>query len=56
MEKENKGVHCDVPSCVYHSGDHKCLAGKIKVGNPQALKNTETLCATFELKNEADFF
>ena len=51
MERENKGIHCEVPSCIYHKDGGKCLAGKIKVGNPEATRNVETLCTTFELKN-----
>ena len=49
----NRGVHCDVSTCRYHSGREQCLAPVIAVkccGTTTASVHTpdETNCATFE--------
>lgn len=48
MEKEIKGIICDAKNCIYNDNHKNCFAGKIKVGNPQALHESETKCETFE--------
>lgn len=48
MKKEIKGITCEAKNCVYQDEKGNCNAGHIKVGNPQAQKNSETKCETFE--------
>ena len=46
-----KNVVCDVDKCVYNA-EHNCTANEIFVGPCDACCSTETLCATFEPKND----
>ena len=48
MDKEIKGISCEVKNCVYHSKSDNCTANCIKVGNAQAKHECETKCETFE--------
>ncbi len=48
MRHEIKDIKCNVNSCIYHEGTHKCTAGSIEVGPSSACSCSETLCATFE--------
>ncbi|MBQ8077197.1 MAG: DUF1540 domain-containing protein [Eubacterium sp.] len=48
MDKEIKGISCEVKNCVYHSKGDDCTAKQIKVGNPLAMHESETKCETFE--------
>ncbi len=42
-----RGVYCDVKSCAYHDGESYCTASRITVGPTNALRATETACATY---------
>ena len=44
---EIKGITCEVKNCVFQDPDGNCNAGHIKVGNPNALHESETKCETF---------
>lgn len=48
VEKEIKGIMCEVKSCKYHDASNNCHAGQIKVGNQTAKSMTDTACETFE--------
>lgn len=48
MDKEIKGISCEVKNCVYHDKANNCNAGHIKVGTTNATTMTETNCQTFE--------
>lgn len=48
MDKEIKGISCEVKNCVYHDMSNTCTAGHITVGNKSATKTAETACETFE--------
>lgn len=48
MDKEIKGISCDVKNCIHHDMSNNCLAGHIKVGNQTAKNVSETKCETFE--------
>lgn len=50
--KEIKGISCEVRNCVFHDKDNNCLAGSIKVGNPNAISENETKCETFECSDD----
>jgi hypothetical protein len=52
LDKEIKGVSCEVTNCIYHDKTNNCNAGHIKVGNPRALHESETKCETFECCDE----
>ncbi len=45
-----RDIHCSVCSCIYNEGEGKCAAGQIDVGPSQATNCTETLCSTFECR------
>lgn len=47
-----KGVVCDVRNCSYHDGDNYCTADKIAVGPSFATSCTDTVCASFKLKDQ----
>ena len=47
------GVGCDVVSCKYHGHDNRCFADSINVGAPEAMRKTETFCATFSPRPSA---
>ena len=47
-----KGVVCDVRNCTYHDGDNYCTADKIAVGPSFATSCTDTVCASFKLKDQ----
>jgi len=36
MDKEIKGISCDVKNCKYHDKTNNCMAGHINVGNSSA--------------------
>lgn len=46
------GISCSVTNCAYHSGQTQCVARKIAVGPSNATACTDTICATFKLKEE----
>ncbi|MBQ9518229.1 MAG: DUF1540 domain-containing protein [Eubacterium sp.] len=48
MDKEIRGISCEVKNCVFHNKNNNCTANRIKVGNPQATHESETKCETFE--------
>ncbi len=48
MDKEIKGISCEVKNCIYHDTHNNCNAGHIKVGNKTAQSESETKCETFE--------
>lgn len=48
MDKEIKGISCEVKNCIYHDMSNRCTAGEIKVGTKSATKTSETNCQTFE--------
>lgn len=48
MDKEIKGISCEVKNCVYHDTSDVCKAGHIKVGSKTATSQNETACETFE--------
>lgn len=48
MEKEIKGISCEVKNCKYHDMSNCCTAGQIKVGSTTATTPSETKCETFE--------
>lgn len=51
-KKPLKGVVCDAVNCQYNSGDGECRAKQISVGPIYADSCTDTVCATFKLKEE----
>lgn len=48
MDKEIKGISCEVKNCKYHDRSNNCRAGHIVVGNQSATSKTDTACETFE--------
>lgn len=48
MDKEIKGISCEVKNCVYHDKANNCNAGHINVGSTTANTASETKCETFE--------
>lgn len=48
MDKEIKGISCEVRNCVYHDKANNCNAGHINVGTTSANSVQETNCQTFE--------
>lgn len=52
MDKEIKGISCDVKNCIYHDKSNCCNAGHINVGSHTATKTNETKCETFECCDE----
>lgn len=48
LDKEIKGISCDVKNCKYHDKANNCMAGHINVGNSSATSATDTKCETFE--------
>ena len=51
-KKQIKGVVCDVRNCSYHDGDNYCTADKIAVGPSFATSCTDTVCASFKLRDQ----
>jgi len=49
-QKPIKGVVCDVVNCQYNDGDGSCRAKQISVGPICASACTDTVCATFKLR------
>ena len=49
-QKPIKGIVCDAVNCHYNDGDGACLAKQISVGPICATACTDTVCATFKLK------
>ena len=54
MNKEIKGISCEVKNCVYHNHENNCTAGHIKVGCIDATKESDTKCETFECCDSLD--
>ena len=52
MNKEIKGIVCDVRNCTYHGEGNCCKAGQIEVGPSNACCTSETVCVTFKPKDE----
>lgn len=48
MDKEIKGISCEVKNCIHHDSSNACTAGHIKVGSQMAKTTSETNCETFE--------
>ena len=48
MDKEIKGISCDVKNGKDHDKANNCMAGHINVGNSSATSVTDTKCETFE--------
>ncbi|MBQ4648202.1 MAG: DUF1540 domain-containing protein [Clostridia bacterium] len=48
--KPIKGVNCAVKNCQYHDGETNCTAGCVAVGPSNACCSSETVCATFRVK------
>ena len=46
-----KGIVCNVKNCVYHDKDSYCTAQRVCVGPGYASSCTDTVCATFKMKN-----
>lgn len=51
-EKHIKGIKCDVVNCIHHDCDTYCTAGEISVGPRSAYTPGDTLCATFQQKED----
>ena len=51
-QKPIKGVVCDVVNCQYNDGDGACHAKEISVGPICASACTDTVCATFKLREK----
>ena len=51
-KKELKGVVCDAFHCVHHGDHNSCHARSISVGPHSACCTSETVCATFEPKDD----
>ena len=49
-EGKNKGVHCEVSACYYHTEGRGCDATVIDIGPTNACSCKETACATFREK------
>lgn len=54
MEKEIKGISCEVKNCVHHDVSNTCTAGHINVGTQSAKTTSETTCQTFECCDGCD--
>ena len=50
--KPIKGVICEAVNCQYNSGEGQCCASQISVAPIYAQACTDTVCATFKLKEE----
>lgn len=48
MDKEIKGISCEVKNCIHHDISNTCNAGHITVGSTDATKTADTKCETFE--------
>ena len=48
MDKEIKGISCEVKNCKYHDMSNRCTAGHITVGDTSATSVSDTACETFE--------
>ncbi|MBR6796493.1 MAG: DUF1540 domain-containing protein [Clostridia bacterium] len=49
--KPIKGISCAVKNCEYHDGECTCTAGKISVGPSTACCCSDTVCATFKMRD-----
>ena len=49
--KPIKGVICEAVNCQYNSGEGQCCASQIAVAPIYAQACTDTVCATFKLKD-----
>ena len=52
--KHIKGINCDVSNCIYHGLANSCHAECIAVGPSYAQSSSETVCATFKPKEDAE--
>lgn len=52
--KALQGVNCDAVRCKFNSGNGECHAKQISIGYMGASACTDTVCADFMLKSEAD--
>lgn len=48
MDKEIRGISCDVKNCKHHDKTDCCTAGHIYVGDKSATSISDTACKTFE--------
>ena len=48
MDKEIKGISCEVKNCKFHDISNRCNAGHITVGDRSATSSAGTSCETFE--------
>lgn len=48
MDREIKGISCEVKNCKYHDKSNNCNAGHIRVGDMSATSISDTACETFE--------
>lgn len=54
MNKEIKGISCEVKNCKFHDESNNCHAGHIKVGDRMATSKTDTACETFECCDDCE--
>ena len=54
MDKEIKGISCEVKNCIHHDKANNCTAGHINVGTTSATSANETNCETFECCDGCD--
>ena len=53
MNNHGNKIKCEVKNCVYHEGKDTCTANCIEVGTCNACVCGETVCATFQLNENA---
>ncbi len=54
MDKEIKGILCEVKNCKFHDMSDNCHAGQIRVGDRSATSVSDTACETFECCDECE--
>lgn len=54
MDKEIKGIKCEVKNCRFHDMSDCCHAGHITVGDRSATSTSDTECQTFECCDGCD--
>ncbi len=54
MDKEIKGISCEVKNCKFHDMSNNCHAGQIRVGDRSATSVSDTACETFECCDECE--
>ncbi len=50
-----KGINCAVTNCVHHDGKCYCTADKVHIGPKEACECGETVCGTFESRDNTTF-